>query len=84
MNKTKSLFFEKLTKMTKLLAENDFFHIEKKKKTQITRIKTERRDPVNYSIDMKAIIGMHYEYSNKLDALKKKHEFLERYKLHKH
>lgn len=31
MNKTKSLFFEKLTKMTKLLAENDFFHIEKKK-----------------------------------------------------
>lgn len=56
MNKTKSLFFEKLTKMTKLLAENDFFHIEKKKKTQITRIKTERRDITIILTEIKKII----------------------------
>lgn len=56
MNKTKSLFFEKLTKMTKLLAENDFFHIEKKKKTHITRIKTERRDITIILTEIKKII----------------------------
>ena len=79
INKTKSLFFEKINKI-----DNPLGRLIKKKreKNQINKIRNEKREVTNNS-EIQKIIRDYYEqlYGNKMDNLEDMDRFLEKFNL---
>ena len=67
INKSKSLFFDKINKIDKPLARL----IKKKKKTQINRIRKEKGEVTTDSAEIQRIMRDYYKklYANKMDNL---------------
>ena len=80
MNKTKSLFFEKINKIDKSLV----ILIKKKwEKNQINKIQNEKAEVTTDNAEIQSIIRDSYEqlYSNKMDNLEEMDRFLEKFNL---
>ena len=80
MNKTKSWFFEKKTKIDKPLARL----IKKKmEKTQINRIRNEKGEVTIDIAEIQRIMRDYYKqlYANKIDNLEEMDKFLEKHNL---
>ena len=79
INKTKSLFFEKINKIDKPLAR---LIKKKREKNQINKIRNEKREVTNNS-EIQKIIRDYYEqlYGNKMDNLEEMDRFLEKFNL---
>ena len=80
INKTKSLFFEKINKIGKPLAR---FIKRKREKTQINRITNEKGEGTTDTAEIQRIMSDYYKqhYANKMDNLEEMDKFLERYNL---
>ena len=78
-NKTKSWFFEKINKSEKPLARL----IKKKRKTQINRIRNEKRIVTTDTAEIQRIMRDYYKQLNvnKMDNLEEMDKFLEKYNL---
>ena len=80
INKTKSWFFTKITKIDKSLARL----IKKKlEKIQIRRIRNENREVTNDTAEIQRIMRDYYKqlYANKMDNLEEMDKFLEKQNL---
>ena len=80
MNKTKSMFFEKIYKIDKPLAR----HIKKRReKNQISKIRNEKGEVTTENAEIWRIIRDYYEqlYGNKMDNLEEMDRFLEKLNL---
>ena len=80
INKTKSWFFEKITKIHKSLARL----IKKKRETtQINKIRNEKGKVTTDNAEIQRIIIDYYEqlYGNKMDNLEEMDRFLEKFNL---
>ena len=75
-NKTKSWIFEKINKIDKPLAR---LLKKKREKTQIKRIRNEKREVITGPAEIQRIMGDYYKhvYANKMDNLKEMDKFLE-------
>ena len=80
INKTKSLFFEKINKFDKPLAR---LNKEKRKKTQINTIRNEKGEVTTDTIEIQRIMRDYYKqlYANKMDNLEEMDKFLEKHNL---
>ena len=80
INKTKSLFFEKINKTDKPLAR---LIKKKREKTQINRIRNEKQEVTTDPAEIQRIMRDHYKqlYANKMDNLEEMHTFLENHNL---
>ena len=78
ISKTKSWFFEKITKIDKPLAR-----LIKKRKNQINKIRNEKGEVTTDNAEIKRIIRDYYEqlYGNKMDNLEEVDRFLEKFNL---
>ena len=78
MNKTKSLFFEKINKIDKSLAR---LIKKKREKTQINRIKNEKGEVITDTAEIQRIMRDYYLqlYVNKMDNLEEMDKFLEKH-----
>ena len=79
INKTKSWFFEKISKIDKPLARL----IKKKEKNQISKIRNEKGEVTADNAEIQRIIGDYYEqlYRNKMHILEEMDRFLEKFNL---
>ena len=80
INKTKSWFFEKISKIDKPLARL----IEKKReKNQINKTQNEKREVTTDNAEIQRLIKDYYEqlYGNKMDNLEEMDRFLEKFNL---
>ena len=77
INKTKSLFFEKIIKINKTLGR---LIKKKRKRAQINRIRNDREVTTN-TTEIQRIIREYYKqfYTNKMDNLEEMNKFLEMY-----
>ena len=80
INKTKSLFFEKINKIEKPLAR---LTTKKREKNQINKIRNEKGEVTTDNAEIQRIIGDYYEqlYGNKIDNLEEMDRFLEKFNL---
>ena len=80
INKTKSLFFEKINKIEKPLAR---LTTKKREKNQINKIRNEKGEVTTDNAEIQRIIGDYYEqlYGNKMDNLEEMDRFLEKFNL---
>ena len=80
INKTKSLFFEKINKIDRVLAR---FIKEKREKNQINKIRNEKGEVTIDKAEIQRIISDYYEqrYGNKMNNLKEMDRFLEKFNL---
>ena len=80
INKTKSWFFEKINKIDKPLAR---LIKKKREKTQINRIRNEKREGTTDTAEIQRIMRDYYKqlYANKMDNLEKMDKFLEKHNL---
>ena len=80
MNKTKSLFFEKINKIDKPLAR---LIKKKREKNQINKIRNEKGEVTTDNAEIQRIIKDYYEqlHGNKMDNLEEMDRFLEEYNL---
>ena len=80
MNKTKSLFFEKINKIDKPLAR---LIKKKREKNQINKIRNEKGEVTTDNAEIQRIIKDYYEqlHGNKMDNLEEMDRFLEKYNL---
>ena len=80
INKTNSLFFEKVNKIDKPLAR---LIRKKRQKTQINKIRNEKGEVTTDSAEIKRIMRDYYKqlYANKMHNLEEIDEFLEMYNL---
>ena len=80
INKTKSWFFEKINKIDKPLAR---LIKKKREKTQINRIRNEKREVPTDTAEIQRIMRDYYKqlYANKMDNLEEMDKFLERYNI---
>ena len=80
INKTKSWFFEKINKIDKPLAR---LIKKKREKTQINRIRNEKREGTTDTAEIQRIMRDYYKqlYANKMDNLEKMEKFLEKHNL---
>ena len=78
MNKTKSLFFEKINKIDKPLAR---LIKKKREKIQINKNRDETGEITIDNTEIQWVIRDYYQhlYANKMDKLKEMDEFLEKY-----
>ena len=78
INKSKSLFFEKINKIDKHLARL----IKKKGRIKSTKLEMKKREVINNS-EIQRIIRDYYEqlYGNKMDYLEEMDYFLEKFNL---
>jgi hypothetical protein len=78
INETKSWFFEKINKNNKPLAN---LTKTRREKTQISKIRNEKRETTTNTKKMQEIIRDNFEnlYSNKLENLEEKEKFLDTY-----
>ena len=74
MNKTKSWFFEKINKIDKPLARPTK---KKREKTQINRIRNEKREVTTDTAEIQRIMRDYYKqlYANKMDNLEEMETF---------
>ena len=74
INKTKSLFFEKINKTDKPLAR---FMKKKREKTQINRIRNEKGDITTDTAEIQRIMRDYYNqlYANKMDNMEEMDKF---------
>ena len=79
INKTKSWFFEKISKIVKPLAR---LIKRKREKTQINRIRNEK-DVTTGNAEIQRIMRDYYKqpYANKMDNLEEMDKFLEKHNL---
>ena len=82
INKTKSLFFEKINKIDNSLAR---LIKEKREKNQINKIRNEKGEVTTDNAEIQRIVTDYYEqlYDNKIDNLEKMDRFLIRFNLPK-
>ena len=80
INKTKSWFFEKISKIDKPLAR---LIKEKIEKNQINKIRNEKGEVTTNIAEIQRIIRDYYEqlFGNKMDNLKEMDRFLEKFNL---
>ena len=80
MNKTKSLFFEKINKIDKPLAR---LIKKKRERNQINKIRNEKGEVTTDNAEIQRIIKDYYEqlHGNKMDNLEEMDRFLEKYNL---
>ena len=80
INKTKSLFFEKINKIDKPLAR---LIKKKREKNKINKIRNEKGEVTTDNAEMQGIIRDYYEqlYGNKMDNLEEMDRFLEKFNL---
>ena len=80
INKTKSWFFEKISKIDKPLAR---LIKKKRERTQINKIRNEKGENTMDTAEIQSIIRDYYRqlYANKMDNLEEMDKFLERYNL---
>ena len=80
INKTKSLFLEKISKIDKPLARP---MKKKREKTQINRIRNEKGEVTTDTAEIQRIMRDCYKqlYANKVDNLEEMHKFLEKHNL---
>ena len=81
INESKSWFFEKINKIDKPLT----ILIKQKERTQINKIRNERREITTETKEIQGSVRKYYEqlYANKLDNLGEMDKFLEKYNLPK-
>ena len=81
INESKSWFFEKINKIDKPLT----ILIKQKERTQINKIRNERREIQTDTKEIQRIVRKYYEqlYANKADNLDEMDKFLETYNLPK-
>ena len=80
INKTKSWFFEKISKIDKPLAR---LIKKKREKTQINRIRNEKGEVTTDTAEIQRIMRDYYKqlYANKMDNLEEMEKFLEKHNL---
>ena len=80
INKTKTCFFEKINKIHKPLAR---LMKQKRKKTQINRIRNEKGEVTTDTAEIQGITRVYYNqvYANKMDNLEEMDKFLEKHNL---
>ena len=80
INKTKSWFFEKISKIDKPLTR---VIKKKRERTQINKIKIEKGEVATDTTEIQSILRDYYKQlcANKMDNLEEMDKFLERYKL---
>ena len=80
INKTKSLFFEKINKIDKLLTR---LIQKKREKTTVNRIRNEKDEVTNDTAEVQRIMRDYYKqlYANKMDNLEEMNKFLEKHNL---
>ena len=80
INKTESLFFQKLNKIGKPLAR---LIKKNRKETQINRIRNEKEEVTTDTAEIQRIMRDYYKqlYANKMDILEEMGKFLERYNI---
>ena len=80
INKTKSWIFEKINKIDKPLAR---VIKKKREKTQISRIRNEKREVTTDTAEIQRIMRDYYKqlYANKMDSLEETDKFLEKHNL---
>ena len=80
INKTKSLFFEKINKIDKPLAR---LIKKKRERTQINKIRNEKGEVTTDTAEIQSILRDYYKqrYANKMDNLEEMDKFLKRYNL---
>ena len=82
INKTKTWFFELISKIDKTLAQS----IKKKReRTQINRIRNKKGEVTTNTAEIQRIMRDYYKqlYANKMDNLEEMHKFLEKHNLPK-
>ena len=80
INKTKSWFFEKISKVDKPLAR---LIKKKREKNQINKIRNEKGEVITDNAEIQRILKDYYEhvYGNKMDNLEEMDIFLEKFNL---
>ena len=80
VNKTKSLFFEKINKIDKPLAR---LHKKKREKTQINRNRGEKGEVTTDTAEIQRIMGDYYKQinANKMDNLQEMDKFFKKHNL---